>query len=116
MEILEFYKAIGVENVTVMGRLRKEELVRKYLLKIPDDKTYQSLTDALEKKDYETAFRDAHTLKGVAANLDLEPLLLSSSALTETLRNKNYDEETIDELYQKVKTAYFMILDKLKEL
>lgn len=116
MEIKEFYDAIGVENVTVLNRLRKEDLVRKYLLKIPDDKTYQSLSESLEKKDYETAFRAAHTLKGVAANLDLEPLLKSSSALTETLRNKDYDEETIHELFQEVKTAYFMILDKLKEL
>lgn len=116
MEISQFYATIGVENPTVLTRLRKEELVRKYLLKIPADKSYQILCDSLKDKDYDTAFRAVHTLKGVAANLDLEPLLKSSSALTESLRNKNYDEKTIDPLFQAVKEAYLMILEALKEL
>ena len=45
-----------------------EALVRKFVLKYPNDPSFGQLKDALAAQDWETAFRASHTLKGVAQN------------------------------------------------
>ena len=71
MELKEVYEKLGGDYDDVVRRLMGEKLVRKFLLKFLDDKSYADLERTLSEGDYKEAFRAAHTLKGVAANMGL---------------------------------------------
>ena len=86
MTLQEFYARIGGNYETTIRRLPSEALVRKFVLKYPGDPSFNQLKDALAAQDWETAFRAAHTLKGVVQNLGMDHLYEVSSALCEALR------------------------------
>ena len=86
MTLEQFYDTIGGDYKKTISRLPSEALVKKFVLKYVDDKTCQELADAIEKQDWSTAFRAAHTLKGVALNLGFDSLYTVSSELTEAMR------------------------------
>jgi len=86
MTLKECYEAMDAGYGDVMGRLRSEAMVQKFVLKFLNDPSYQLLVDAMEAGNYEDAFRAAHTIKGVCQNLSFTGLAQSSSALTEALR------------------------------
>ena len=87
MTLKECYAAMGGDYDEVIGRLRSERLVQKFVLKFLDDGSYDLLCRALEEGNREEAFRAAHTIKGVCQNLDFTRLYQSSSQLSEALRN-----------------------------
>ena len=66
--------------------------------------TFSLLCQSLEEKNYEEAFRAAHTIKGVCQNLSINKLQASSSRLCESLRN-GYSPEA-DALAEEVRTDY----------
>ena len=74
MTIQECYKAIGGNYEAVLGRLHSEALIQRFTLKFFEDQSYLQLKQALENKNYEDAFRSAHTLKGVCQNLSFDRL------------------------------------------
>jgi HPt (histidine-containing phosphotransfer) domain-containing protein len=78
--------------------------VQKFIVRFLKDDSYPQLQQALDEEDYETAFRAAHTLKGVCQNLGITVLFESSSALTEALRHRTLDN--VDELMKKVSDDY----------
>lgn len=86
MTVKEFYDIAGGKYEEVLDRLMKEELILKFLIKFLADESFMTLTAALEEKDMETAFRMAHTLKGLSLNLGLHKLYLSADQLVEDLR------------------------------
>lgn len=88
MTLEECYDAIGGNYSDVVNRFGKEQLVLKYIYKFLDDESYNLLVQSLDNKDFEEAFRMAHTLKGICQNLSLTRLYDSSSLLTEELRGK----------------------------
>ena len=49
MTVKECYDAIGADYEDVMGRLRKDERVQKFVLKLLDDKSYQSASELAER-------------------------------------------------------------------
>ena len=61
-------------------------LYSKFLLKFPEDPTFEQLKAAMEKKDYAEAFRCAHTLKGISGNLSLIALHDDMKDFVEQLR------------------------------
>lgn len=69
-----------------------EALYLKFLIKFRSDANYAGLTESLDQANYEEAFKYAHTLKGVSANLGLDPICRPVSALTELLRGKSASE------------------------
>jgi len=81
------YAALGGDYGDVYARLHSDRLVKKFLLKYLDDKSFDMLCSSMEEKNYEEAFRAAHTIKGVCQNLSFTRLLGSSSQLTDALRN-----------------------------
>lgn len=87
MTLQECYMALGGDYEDVLSRLRSERLVRKFVLKFPDDGSYGLLCDSLAQKQYGEAFRAAHTIKGMCQNLSFTRLAESSSRLTEALRH-----------------------------
>ena len=86
MTIEECYAQLGGSYAEVMGRLPSLRLVEKFIGKFLEDGSYQDLCDAMEAGNRAEAFRAAHTLKGVSANLSFHRLQASSGELTELLR------------------------------
>ncbi len=85
----EFYDQIGGDYREAVGRLMKDALVRKFVLKFKADPSYAGLKAAVEARDWETAFGYAHTLKGVVQNLAFFRLSAVSVTLTDALRPAN---------------------------
>lgn len=86
MTLKDCYAAMGADYGDVLGRLRSERLIQKFVLKFLDDGSYELLCRSLEEGNQEEAFRAAHTIKGMCQNLGFTPLAQSSSELTEALR------------------------------
>ena len=61
-------------------------LYRKLALKYLADEHYIALTAALETGDYDEAYAQAHSLKGVAGNLSLRELYLAAGTVSDALR------------------------------
>lgn len=86
MDLKTCYEQMAGDYEAVMGRLRQEEREAKFLRLFLADENFELLTRSLAGEDWPTAFRAAHSLKGVALNLGLSALAKSSSELTECLR------------------------------
>ena len=86
MTIEECYQALGGNYAEVCTRLPSARLVEKFVGKFLEDKSYETLCRQIAAGDRAEAFRAAHTLKGVCANLSFTRLFASASALTEALR------------------------------
>lgn len=82
MTMQECYKAIGGNYEAVLGRLHSEALIQRFTLKFLEDQSYLQLKQALENKNYEDAFRSAHTLKGVCQNLSFDRLLVNYTTVS----------------------------------
>lgn len=87
MTLKECYEALGGDYDDVIGRLRSERLVQKFVLKFPSDGSYELLLGSLREGNAEEAFRAAHTIKGMCQNLSFTRLGKSASELTEALRD-----------------------------
>ena len=86
MTIEECYQQLGGDYATLKTRLPSDSLIKRFITKFLDDSSYSELCHALEEGQREEAFRAAHTLKGVCANLGFDRLRASASKLTELLR------------------------------
>lgn len=86
MTLQECYAALGGDCAEVLGRLRSESLVQKFVLKFPADPSFGLLETSLAAENWPEAFRGAHTLKGVCQNLSFTALYRSSAALCDALR------------------------------
>lgn len=67
--------------------MNDDALYQELLMKYKKDMHLETLRMRLRDGDYEGAFLEAHTLKGIAANLGFVPMKASAVALTELLRN-----------------------------
>lgn len=104
MTIEEFYREVGGDYEAVLARLPSQMLIRKYLHKFLEDPAAAELEKALAENDLATAFRGAHTLKGLALTLGLEELAAAASDLTEALRDAT--QPPAAELHRAVTEAY----------
>lgn len=86
---------LTIEQLTEFGADTKKALAR--CMNMPDlylrlvrmmaqDEHLSKLRSALDARDINTAFEEAHALKGVLANLELTPVLTPVSEVTEMLR------------------------------
>lgn len=110
-----FYDSIGGSYAEAVGRMMRDSLVRKFVLKFRNDPSFAALSAALEGKDWDGAFSAAHTLKGVAMNLAFTRLSASASALTDALRPQNrpaLDEGELRKLYAAVERDYREVMEK----
>lgn len=104
MNLKECYSSIGADYEDVTKRLMNERLVKKFVLKFLDDKSYESLSTSLKAGDGEEAFRAAHTLKGVCQNLGFTSLYEVTHVITEKLRGR--ETEGCEELMARVTEEY----------
>lgn len=114
MTLKECYNALEGDYEDVLKRLMSEKLVQKFVLRFLSDSSFESLVNDLKNGNYDDAFRDAHTLKGVCQNLGFTKLYLSSDKITEALRGKNIDEA--NSLLPLVEADYGMTISAIKDL
>ena len=86
MTLQECYLELGGDYAAVQQRLPTQSLIKRFITKFLDDGSYAQLCGAMQAGQRQEAFRAAHTLKGVCANLRFTMLKDSASALTELLR------------------------------
>ncbi len=115
MTLSEFYSSLGESLDEVLERLRMESRIVKYLGLFLSDPSFSELKEAFACNDAHTAFRAAHTLKGVAANLGLNKLSASSSELTEDLRPGAFTANS-PALLEKVESDYKAAVEGIKQL
>lgn len=105
MNLQEAIKEMNIDYNTVISRFGESEAIyQRFLKKFLDDSTYYELEQVWEKQNYEEIEKKAHTLKGIAGNLNLENLYSISNDLVQKIRNNQY--EGLDENYQQIKEEY----------
>ena len=114
MTLDQFYRAVGGTAAEAAPRLGGADATRRFLRLFPLDDSFPQLSEALGRGDVQTAFRAAHTLKGVAANLGLERLRALASDMTECLRRGELSGA--QERLAETEAAYRRVLAALEEL
>ncbi len=113
MTIQECYAAIGGDYEDAAARLHSDKLVQKFVLRFLEDQSFELFCTSMKEKNYEEAFRAAHTIKGICQNLSFTRLLESSSAMSEALRHGWTPEA--DELTSRLEEDYRLTADGIKE-
>ncbi len=116
MTVKECYDAMGADYEDVFARLRKDERIQKFLLKVMNDKSYDLLCSSLESRDMAEAFRAAHTLKGVCQNLSLTPLYKSAAVLSDRLKEQTEYGSDIEPMLDRVREDYERTISCIREL
>lgn len=108
----------GADVETTLKRfMGKESMYMKYVMKFLDDENFGKIQESLKNQDYEAAFSGAHTLKGVTANLGLNPINAAASELAELLRGKapkDVDAAKTDAVFAELAEAYGRIRNILE--
>lgn len=76
-----------------------EALMRRFLLKFPNDTSIEQFRTAWQDKDYDLMQQTSHTLKGVCGNLGLQALYDSSFKINSALKkgDKAFVDANADE-------------------
>ena len=115
MTLREFYEKIGSSIDPVLSLMGgSERIVGKFVRKFPNDPSAAELFRTFESKDFQTAFRMAHTLKGVCLNLGFDKLRESAAELTEALRDTVADNAP--ELLEEVRRNYDEVISAINEI
>ena len=112
MTIKQCYQAMGADFEEISQRIPSEAMIRKFAVKFPEDKSFAELTKALEQGDVVTAFRAAHTIKGLCLTLGFSHLTAPASELTELLRAGRLDGS--EALYDQLAQAYNRTVELLR--
>ena len=114
MTIQDAYAITGSNYSDVLSRLVRDSLVEKFALRFVQDDSFSLLKESLSRDDCATAFRAAHTLKGVCQNLSFTVLASSASACTEVLRAG--DLAGGKELFSQVESDYQTLIAALSQV
>lgn len=105
----------GVNVEEAMQRfMNNDKLLERFLKKFVADESYGNLVKAIEEKDCDKAFTEAHTLKGVTGNLALFKLHAAICEQTDYLRGK--DLAAAAEMMPQVTALYEEVLGTIKEV
>lgn len=116
MILRELYESRGVDYDEVLALLRKEDRIKLYLVQTVEDPSFASLAAAMERRDYEEAFRAAHTVKGMCMNLMLEPLTESAVSLVECLRGGSPDPNEAARLFAELEALSDALVRDVRSL
>ncbi len=93
MAVIDELELWGCDIEDAMTRfLDDEDFYITCLHTMVQDPAYEKLGAALQEGDIKEAFEQAHTLKGVLANMGLTPIYDVVVKLVEPLRNGNADD------------------------
>ncbi|MCI1723705.1 MAG: Hpt domain-containing protein [Lachnospiraceae bacterium] len=112
-ELLDRLQDWGCNIPEGMNRfLQDKDLYVKCLKSFVTDESFARLSDDLKNREFKGAFEDAHTLKGVSANLSLTPMYEAICRVVEDLRNgptENLDEDVKE--FEKTHQKYLSIME-----
>lgn len=114
MTVQEFYEEVGGDYNDIVSRLKTEDRIIKFAGMFARDESYKTLVEALDAQDVDTAFRAAHTMKGMCQNMAFTRLLRSSQDITELLRAK--DLENAKNMLPKVTEDYNLVTEGIQKL
>ena len=81
----------GIDYKDAMDRVGDNaDFYKQLAMKYLDDSNYAELVAAMDAANYDDAYKAAHALKGVSGNLSLSDLYKASSAVSEALREGEY--------------------------
>lgn len=104
--LLDELRGKGCDIDGAMGRfLNKEDFYARCYKKFLKDPSFDALGEALKANNVEEAFRHAHTIKGVVANMGITPLFDMAVEIVEPLRRGEYTPE-IDERYARLMAEF----------
>ena len=115
----EFYEMIGGDYQDAQSRLMRASLIRKFVLKFPDDQNFAALKQAIGEARWDDAFAYAHTLKGVSMNLAFARLSAALVTLNDLLRpqnRKNLAVQSVQECFCIVEKEYAAVLKAAAQL
>lgn len=101
-------------EATIKRFMGNEDIYEKFVRRFPQDQNYKKLEEHLDSRNYEEAYKCAHTLKGVSANLGFDPVYRSVSALVEELRGRKpeeVDEAKVETEWQEVQRTYLQFIE-----
>lgn len=105
----------GINVEVALDRfMNNESMYEKFLLKFIADKNFDILRESIETGDVESAFDAAHTLKGVAANLELNSILAYLKPMVEILR-KN-EMTGVNALFNEMASEYLRVSTVIKTI
>ena len=114
MTIEECYSIMGGDWDGIKRRLGNDALIAKLSLKFLSAKEYSEIGDAINNRDWEKAFLNAHTLKVVALNLGYNELAKAASALTELLRPRKLDNpREAERLYLSITSEHNKVINAI---
>ena len=89
MLTIDALKNYGADTASGLTRcVNNEGLYLRLVKMVPTNESFKSLYEAIKNKDLDNAFKAAHSIKGITANLALNPILTPVEEITELLRNK----------------------------
>lgn len=112
MTLQECYDQMNGSYSDARSRLMMDSMIERFIVKFLDDRTMEDLRQAVREGDIAVSFRQAHTLKGVAANLAFTGLQQAASELTEQLRPQKAPADP--GLLEKVEDAYQKTVDAIR--
>ena len=113
MNLKDCYIKFGGDFDEVLGRLRREQTIQKFVYKFLDDKSFFLFEASMGNKDYAEALRAVHTLKGICQNLSFTRLFESSSLVTNALKENDYNKAV--DMMPQLSNDYCQIINKVKE-
>lgn len=93
--------------------MKNDDLFKKFLFRFPAEEGFHDLFNLLDEGKIEEAFKVAHSLKGVAANLALKSLNEALKPISDILKAKVMPGE--DEI-NRLKDAYEDVLQLIVEI
>lgn len=92
LSMRECYELLGESYDSILQRLEcDEEAVEPAIREFLHDEHFAEFVGAMNEHETQKAFRAAHTMKGIAANLGFEKLRCIFVEITEYLRKGDYD-------------------------
>lgn len=114
MTLENLYDNIGASYADTVNRLMNETFLLRFVRKFPADPSFAQLKDALARGNVDEAFRAAHTLKGVCANLGFTRLCETAAQLTELLRSGTLEGSA--PLFEQLSEDYMYLLRQIELL
>lgn len=113
MNLKDCYIKFGGDFDEVLGRLRREQTVQKFVYKFLDDKTFNLFEVYMGNKDYAEALRAVHTLKGICQNLSFTRLFESSSLVTKALKENDWNKA--GDMMPQLSKDYYEIINVIED-
>lgn len=113
MDIKTFYATIGGNYEEMLERCKSDERIIRYVSLFPSDDNFALLKSSLAENNAETAFRAAHTLKGLVQNLSFTALFHKVEPLMNILRSGSLDVGTLPD---EVEELYNLTIKSLAQL